>query len=139
MLRSGTAMGREPIARLCHGIFGVTLAVGAGACGSYDPDAVTLKADLRINEVVSDNEGVWLDERGETDDYVELYNASPRTLRLSDYLIVDRSGEHTLPNVTLQSGGTLLLCQEGHLTEIVPFAKDSKNLLMPGLISHRGL
>jgi hypothetical protein len=102
-------MGREPIARLWHGIFGVLLAGVAGACGAYDPDAVRLKADLRINEVVSDNEGVWVDELGETDDYVELYNASSRELRLSDYLIVDRSGEHSLPNVALESGGTLLL------------------------------
>lgn len=102
-------MGREPLARLCHGLLAVALAVTVGACGSYDPDAVTLKSDLRINEVVSDNEGVWLDEAGETDDYVELYNASPRALRLSDYLIVDRSGEHVLPNVTLESGATRLL------------------------------
>lgn len=106
-------MGREPVARLWYGFFGVTLAVTAGACGSYDPDAVRLKADLRINEVVSDNEGVWIDERGETDDYVELYNASPRTVRLSDYLLVDRSGEHTLPGLVLESGDTLLLWADG--------------------------
>lgn len=106
-------MGREPLARLCTVFSGVTLAVTVGACGTYDPDAVTLKSDLRINEVVSDNEGVWLDEMGETDDYVELYNASPRTLRLSDYLIVDRSGEHSLPDVTLESGETRLVWADG--------------------------
>jgi hypothetical protein len=102
-------MGREPIARLWYALSGVGLAVTAGACGSYDPDAVTLKPELRFNEIVSDNEGVWIDERGETDDYVELYNGSPGTLRLSDYVIIDRSGEHSLPNLTLESGKTLLL------------------------------
>jgi hypothetical protein len=102
-------MGREPLARSLTALSGAVFVLVAGACGSYDPDAVLLKPDLRINEVVSDNEGVWIDELGETDDYVELYNASPRSLRLSDYLIVDRSGEHLLPNVTLESGEVRLL------------------------------
>jgi hypothetical protein len=108
-----TTMGREPVGRLWHGNFGVLLAVMAGACGSYDPDAVRLKADLRINEVVADNEGVWVDELGETDDYLELFNGSDHTLRLSDYLIVDRSGEHSLPNLTLESEKTRLLWADG--------------------------
>ena len=70
------------------------------ACGSLDPEALGPK-ELRINEAVSDNEGVWLDERGETDDYVELYNASDRTLALSDYALADRSGEYVLPRFDL--------------------------------------
>lgn len=40
--------------------------------------------DLRINEVVSNNEGVWLDEQGEADDYVELFNPTKKALQLGD-------------------------------------------------------
>ena len=40
------------------------------------PEPTPPLVDLRINEVVSNNEGVWVDEVGETDDYIELYNAS---------------------------------------------------------------
>jgi hypothetical protein len=106
-------MGREPLARWSCLLSGVAFAASAGACGSYDPDAVRLKPELRINEVVADNEGVWIDELGETDDYVELYNGSPRTLRLSDYLLIDRSGEHSLPDLLLASGATRLLWADG--------------------------
>jgi len=86
-------------------------------CGSLDPDALGLKPDLRVNEVVTDNEGVWLDERGEADDYVELYNGSERTLVLSEYLIVDRSGEYTLPRVELEPGATILLWADAELDQ----------------------
>ena len=64
--------------------------------------------DLRINEVVSNNEGVWIDEAGETDDYVELFNASDHALALGDYEIGDKSGLYALPSVVLPPGGLLL-------------------------------
>jgi hypothetical protein len=85
-------------------------------CGSLDPDALGPK-ELRINEVVSDNEGVWLDERGETDDYVELYNASDRTLALSDYALEDRSGKYGLPRFDLGPGETVLLWADGEVDQ----------------------
>ena len=83
----------------------VGLALG---CGSLDPEALPQPRELRINEVVSDNEGVFIDELGETDDYVELYNASDRTLRLSDYVIVNKK-EHALPAIDLAPGAVQLL------------------------------
>jgi hypothetical protein len=85
--------------------FGLALALG---CGSLDPEALPYPSELRINEVVSDNEGVWLDEAGETEDYVELFNASARTLRLSDYLIVNQK-EHELPELELLPQQRILL------------------------------
>jgi hypothetical protein len=81
-------------------------------CGSLDPEALPQARELRINEVVSDNEGVFIDELGETDDYVELYNASDRTLRLSDYVIVNKK-DHALPPIELAPGAVQLLWADG--------------------------
>lgn len=64
---------------------------------------------LRINEVVSNNEGVWVDELGETDDYIELYNLGPGPSALKGLSLEDGSGRHPLPDLTLSEGQTLLL------------------------------
>ena len=69
--------------------------------------------ELRINEVVSQNEGVWLDEVGETDDYVELFNPTPAAIALGDYLLFDGGGGARLPARTLASGERLLLWADG--------------------------
>jgi hypothetical protein len=74
------------------------------ACGSIDPAQAPQPHDLRINEVVSNNEGVYVDELGEADDYVELMNTSSHTVRLSDYVLVDRSGANALPSIELAPG-----------------------------------
>jgi len=52
---------------------------------------------------------VAIDELGETDDYVELHNAGPGSVRLSDYLLGDTSGMHELPAIELASGAVHLL------------------------------
>ena len=80
------------------------------ACGEPSrqaPDALPL--DLRFNEIVSDNEGVWIDELGETDDYVELLNASDHSLKLGGYWISDSSGRYRLPDSSLAPGKVRLL------------------------------
>ena len=73
--------------------------------------------DLRINEIVSQNEGVWVDEAGETDDYIELYNAAPRTIELSDYLIFDSSGGHVLPKLSLSPKQMVLLWADDNVEQ----------------------
>jgi len=65
--------------------------------------------DLRINEVVSSNEGVWVDEVGETDDYIELFNPTTHPIDLGEYLIFDSRGGHALPKLSIASGQPLLL------------------------------
>ncbi|MBN1607193.1 MAG: lamin tail domain-containing protein [Polyangiaceae bacterium] len=90
------------------------LALPLLACGEPSrqaPDA--FPRDLRFNEIVSDNEGVWVDELGETDDYVELYNASDHSLELGDYWISDSSGPHRLPEASLAPGEVQLLWADG--------------------------
>lgn len=46
-----------------------------------------------INEVVSDNETLLLDEAGEADDFVELFNASGRSIDLTGFALSDRYGD----------------------------------------------
>lgn len=110
--------------------FGV-LALGAAAlgCGDHDdpppPKPVPVpecsfsladvthdsaKSGLRINEVMTANDGAWIDERGETDDFVELVNTSQNTIALGDYFLGDKPGKATrLPEVELEAGKTILL------------------------------
>ena len=64
---------------------------------------------LRFNEIVSDNQGVFVDELGEADDYVELTNVGEEAVDLSDFTIIDSSGEHRLPPGRVEPGGVVLL------------------------------
>ena len=65
---------------------------------------------LRINEAASDNDGINVDEFGETDDWVELINDSDAPLELSAYQLSDGSDAHfRLPAATLAPGATVLV------------------------------
>jgi len=63
---------------------------------------------LRINEVVSDNEGVYVDELGQTDDYLELYNASSRPIELGEVRLDDGRRSVALPEGVLGPGEVAL-------------------------------
>lgn len=85
-------------------------------CFSTDPDPVPKTnrppappVEISINEVVSDNQGVWVDEAGEADDYVELINVSSVTRDLSHYRIEDSSNDVSLPPVMLAPNQLVLL------------------------------
>src|SRR5690606_20093521 len=73
------------------------------------PSGAASEAALRINEVVSDNEGVWLDEHGEADDYIELFNAGDAAIGRADFVIVESSGSHALPAIEVPARGFVLL------------------------------
>lgn len=82
------------------------------ACGyslaEYEPGDATHA--LRVNEVMTSNDGAWVDEAGETDDFVELINTGTKTVSLADYALSDESGEATvLPKLELEPGATVLL------------------------------
>jgi len=65
---------------------------------------------LRINEVMSGNDGAWVDEQGETDDFIELVNTSDEAIELGDYFLSDKPSEATrLPELSLEAGATILL------------------------------
>jgi hypothetical protein len=95
----------------------ICLSLGCGgiSTGRPSPDALPplLPDDLRINEVVSQNQGVWVDEAGETDDYVELINASSETRDLGEYVLQDSSHTVALPKVSLEPNQLILLWADG--------------------------
>lgn len=79
---------------------------------SFEGDAAAAPAarGLRFSELLSSNEGVNVDERGETDDWLELINEGASPLALSDYALGDARGKlHRLPAMTLAPGELLLL------------------------------
>jgi hypothetical protein len=76
-----------------------------------------LPAEIRINEVVSQNQGVWVDEVGETDDYIELINVSSETRDLSQYVLEDSSHSAFLPQVKLEPNQLILLWADNQLDQ----------------------
>ncbi len=95
----------------------LTLVLLGGGCGVDIPGSVTgsggrppVEFDLAINELVSSNDGTSVDEVGETDDWIELVNASDAPLELSEYALVDGSGERvSLPERTVAPDETIVL------------------------------
>jgi pyruvate phosphate dikinase-like enzyme/lamin tail-like protein len=81
----------------CFGLLLGVLTVGGTACtgGGANPDGAVMPTpseDLVINEVMAQNEGAWIDERGETDDWIELVNRGARPLTPGDFWIQDAAG-----------------------------------------------
>jgi hypothetical protein len=91
------------------------LALGLGllsltACGGREEPEPEPQDFLTINEVVSSNDGVSIDETGQTADWIELANTSSQTIRLADYAIADSARKFVvLPDVELAPGGFIQL------------------------------
>ena len=69
-----------------------------------------LEPSLVFNEIISNNEGVYIDENGELDDWVEIANASDGPLDLSDFSIADGgSPVIELPSILLQPQEVIVL------------------------------
>lgn len=89
----------------------------AFACLGCTPKEATpfaTNAPLLITEIVANNDGVWVDELGEADDFIELMNQSGAPLLLSDFAVSDRAGNAaSLPAHTLAPGVTVLIWADG--------------------------
>ncbi|HTV20675.1 MAG TPA: lamin tail domain-containing protein, partial [Polyangiaceae bacterium] len=82
---------------------------GGGSSGS-GPQIPPVSGELVINELMSQNEGAWIDEAGEADDWVELANRSDHTLSLADCALNDASeGAFALPDRALAPGESVLI------------------------------
>lgn len=78
--------------------------------GLTRPKAASAERTLRVNEVMTGNDGAWVDEHGETDDFIELVNAGEARISLGDYAVGDEPRRATpLPDVDLAPGATILL------------------------------
>lgn len=125
--------GRNPSARLrCGAALG--LLVATAACGTAErakPDSDVIpevSTALAINEVVAANSGVWIDETGETEDWIELINRSSAALSLSEFWLEDATGERAqLGGSELGPGERRLLWADGDTGEAnvhLPFKLD---------------
>jgi len=85
----------------------ICLSAGVVGCGHHPLPPL---GALRINEVMSANDGANVDEIGETDDWIELRNASDQAISLEDFVISDKQGAVvTLPDVELRPGERVVL------------------------------
>ena len=72
---------------------------------------------LRVSELMASNDGAWIDQQGEVDDWLELVNASDGDVDLGDFEITDGDGWHVLPARTLAPGEVVLLWADDELDE----------------------
>jgi hypothetical protein len=73
---------------------------------------------LALNEIMARNDGAWIDEMGETEDWIEVINTGTTTLSLDGYRIADsEEASYPLPAVDLAPGETLVLWADGELEE----------------------
>ena len=94
-------------ARLSVSVGLLCLSASVVGCGHHQPPPL---GALRINEVMSANDGANVDEFGETDDWIELRNASDQVIALDDFVISDKQGAVvTLPDVELRPGERVVL------------------------------
>lgn len=85
---------------------------GSGGCGRPEPQicAPGSVPPIRINELMANNDGAWVDELGETDDWVELVNTGDRAVSLAGYRLGDKRDQlHPLPDLTVQPGAATVL------------------------------
>ncbi len=86
-------------------IFLPAVATWLCACGAGLPASTVL-----INEVVTSNDGVYVDEYGELDDWLEIINAGSQAVDLSGFNLTDSGGEPAaLPGIRLQPGEVIVL------------------------------
>lgn len=87
--------------------------VGA-ACAAPDGASV----GLFISEIVADNDGVWIDEAGETEDVIELVNQGVRAVELAGYAIGERADRAvSLPELLVDPGETVVLFADGEVSQ----------------------
>lgn len=76
----------------------------------HDEPSEHVELSLGFNEIVSSNDGVNIDETGQTEDWIELINHSDKVINLQDFSISDsNSGFIPLPEHPLSPGETVLL------------------------------
>lgn len=77
-------------------------------------------ADIVVNEVLADNDGVNGDEAGDHDDWLELHNTGTVDVSLAGYTLTDNlenPTRWTLPAVVVPAGGHLLIWCDGETGE----------------------
>ena len=75
------------------------------ACNSSDKPV----AKIVFNELVSSNDGVSIDEEGQTEDWLELANTTDEDISLKGYTITDDPEErYALPDLVIKANSVLV-------------------------------
>lgn len=77
-------------------------------------------SDVRLNEVVAVNNGIYKDGAGDTDPWVEIHNLGPGPVTLTNFYLTDDQTNPTkwqLPAKTLDDGEYLILWLDGETSE----------------------
>lgn len=87
---------------------------GVDAAPDLGPPGPASCSSLRLNEAMSSNDGAWIDDVGETDDWVEVHNTSADPASLLGCQIADSGGPpHVLPDIMVPPRGFVLLWADG--------------------------
>lgn len=77
-------------------------------------------ADVRLNEVVAVNSGIYKDNAGDADPWIEVHNLGPGPVTLNNFYLTDDQSNPTkwqLPAKTLADGEFLILWLDGETGE----------------------
>ncbi len=80
------------------------------------PELSDAEKAVVINEVMSSNTGVYLDDKGKSSDWVELYNPSDEDVSLSRFSLSDDEDDleqWTFPDVVLKAHGYIVVFLSG--------------------------
>lgn len=83
-------------------------------------DGYAQASDVRLNEIVTVNSGAKLDEAGEADPWVEIYNPGPGPVATNGFYLTDdlaNPTKWTVPVRTLEDGDHLLIWLDGETAE----------------------
>lgn len=93
--------------------FGLAIVLYIGSLG--DSPQIDIQQFL-ISEVMVENQTVLMDEYGQYEDYIELYNGTNESINLNEYYLTDSGKEllkWRLPDVELKSGQYFIIFASG--------------------------
>src|SRR4051794_41046267 len=118
MLSCAARVRRESAAFVFSSLLLTTLSGLGCAGGGQGTDAAVDARDaatdaapapaLRINELCPDNDGLFIDEVGQADDFIEIYNADSATIDLGGWEVGQGKKRTVLPAVMLKPGDAYL-------------------------------
>jgi hypothetical protein len=83
---------------------------GGGAIGTSSSTGTTTAVKLVINELQPANKDTLTDEKGDADDWIEIYNPGDVTVDLKGYVVGDSSNKQVIPGtLPVPAGGYVLL------------------------------
>lgn len=79
---------------------------------AYEYHEIIVDGDVVLNEICAINNSVWMDDQGEYEDWIELYNNSSSAVSLNGYYLSDENTNLTkwmFPNVSIPANGYLIV------------------------------